>query len=653
MPITDRDFHWPTRSDYDLAMYNMHEFVLDDDIRDGRLASSESRILHFGAAVTTSLYHVEDLQGHNWMIRCFCEADAESAVEEDLEKTSPPADILSRYEKIAAFCNTHKADIPALLPVTYVRQGIEVNYFKRDFGDKPEFLKKEILPFVKMPFIRGVSLGRFIAGKCSSHSDLHDKDALRLLADAWVEMIRSLEKAHMAHGDLDLTNVKVESWQPGSLPVLRLIDYDNFYIPELAGYPQTEKGHEAFQHPYFFWVAERPFNDEMDRFSALVIYISIKVLADHPEMYRKAGADESNRLLFTTRDYQTEQTGTSSRIQELLDLNIPGLNPFLEALRYSLRNNCMPPSLKEIGGGDVELTPRKHVAPQRISDPKPVVPGRESHEEEFKPIEILEISWVDWDNAVYRVDKDEPLIKDAADPAPHVPRNWPPRPSAQPSPERNRRSPDRDPERTVRAPEPEQMPQPLHPQRSSQREQQWEQPAEIRQPQRAEQLPKVQQPQPAAQQSFQPPVVQQPQRIEQSVQLPRAEAQPRQEQLHLQGNRESYQEVAWGSSSPQASSYEDVPSAIDLGATVPGTRDYGYNAYGYENDGRESRQGTSSLNPTIIGCMAIAIVLLIIVVLVFLLVSRASGLVPHATGFAQVQHLLLVPFTTIYSHRIV
>lgn len=685
MPITDRDFHWPTRSDYDLAMYNMQESVLDTDIRDGILASSNSRIHHFGGAITTSLYRVEDLQGRNWAIRCFCEADA--ALEEGLERTSPPPDILSRYKKIEAFCNAHKGDIPALSPITYVKQGIEVNYFERDFADRPvSHLKKEILPFIKMPFIRGISLGRFIASKCSQYSDLHDKDALRLLADAWVEMIRSLEKAHMAHGDLDLTNVKVEAWQLGSLPVLRLIDYDNFYIPELAGYPQTEKGHEAFQHPYFFWAVERPFNEEMDRFSALVIYISIKVLAAYPEMYQKAGADESNRLLFTSRDYQREQESSSSRIQELIDLNVPGLTPFLEALRYSLQNNCMPPSLDEIGGGDVELTPRRAVAPLSIEDPDPVVPNRGGREEEYKPAEILEISWIDWENADYRVARDEPLIKDSPTPASQAPRNWPPRPSTPPPPERNRRSPD--PERPVRAAQPEPSPQPPQRQEPSRKEQEWEYPP-VRQPRRAErqspqpqrfesQPPQARQPQYAEQpqpsQARQPQYpeqpqssVRQPQRAEQQLsQLPQVRSpqrmepqpplaqpsRPQAQRNQQQGSRESDQEAAWNASPAGAASYDDFRSPEDLTTVMASGRDYGYNANGYEDDSREHEQVAWRFNPTLVGCIAVVVVVLLIVLLVFLIV-HATALAPQAPVFAQVPHLLLIPHSALHFHKIV
>src|SRR5207302_11322506 len=119
---------------------------------------------------------------------------------------------------------------------------------------------------------------------------------------ALFRMIRVIVAVSMAHGDLDLSNVLVE--QHNTHVILRLIDYDNTWIPELVGRNQTEHGHENFQHPSFMPPHQRPYYAGMDRFSALVIYISLKMLVSHPRLYDDWGANEADRLLLSEQDYQ-------------------------------------------------------------------------------------------------------------------------------------------------------------------------------------------------------------------------------------------------------------------------------------------------------------------------------------------------------------
>ncbi|MGB8347101.1 MAG: hypothetical protein WCD86_19600 [Ktedonobacteraceae bacterium] len=303
---------WPSRDEYDLAVARWAETLLDPELRGGKLDYDHLGIRRYGGAnLYVCIYKISD-----WMIRCFCST----------HNRLPPADIRERYRAIAAFSEQYSGRIAALAHLTYYDQGVTVG--------------SRFMPLVKMPFFAGCpSLGEFLMDHYSEAA------VMQQLCDAWLRMIGELETASMAHGDLDLSNVLVE--RRGPTLVLRLIDYDNTWIPALSGRGQTEHGHQHFQHPAFMPPNLRPFAVDMDRFSALVIYISLKTLISQPQLYDQWGADESERLLFADTDYQNAgQPG--NRIAQLRQVCTPDLYPYLDELQAALRERRMPRSLSAI-----------------------------------------------------------------------------------------------------------------------------------------------------------------------------------------------------------------------------------------------------------------------------------------------------------------
>jgi hypothetical protein len=359
------DVLWPTKEDYDdVVMNNLRDRVFDRDLNHGKLAETNTGILRLGGAnLYTCIYKIDQ-----WIMRCFCRT----------EHNEPPPAVQQRYKYISDFCRQHSTQTSALVPVYYIENGIEVDCLDRSSYVVIETAK---FPIVKMPFVTGLPLGSFIA---ANHQN---SVKMQRLCDAWFHMIYELETIQMAHGDLDLTNVVVVQKPAETKITLKLIDYDNVWIPTVAAYKQPEFGHEPFQHPAFF-SKERPYNAEMDRFSALVIYISLKALTTHPALYRddKWGADDTHRLLLSASDYKAEQRGSpSGRIQQLRAMNIQGLEPYLDDLSYALHKGCMPRSLNEIASTPPTRHNTIHVEPPRHdttewsrSDPYP-----------------------DWDRAVY------------------------------------------------------------------------------------------------------------------------------------------------------------------------------------------------------------------------------------------------------------
>lgn len=345
---------WPTRDEYDIAVARWTETIWDADIRSGTLAYDNMGICRFGGAnLYVSIYKIGD-----WMVRCFCSKPG---------KKQTPLDIQERYQAIDRFGRTHAQRISALVPITYLEQGITVGM--------------RVLPIVKMPFLTGCpSLGEFIM------DSYYDHTTMQRLCAAWLRMIGELETASMAHGDLDLTNVLVQ--QTASELTLKLIDYDNTWIPELAGHGQTECGHIHFQHPQFLPPHPRPYSVEMDRFSALVMYISLKTLVTQPKLYEDWGADESERLLLVDTDYQNAGLA-GSRLEQLRSLSSPDMYPYIDELSASLREARMPCSLTTLTQGAV----LPHFTAQPMQTVRTMQPQR--------PAGPVAPARADWKNAVY------------------------------------------------------------------------------------------------------------------------------------------------------------------------------------------------------------------------------------------------------------
>jgi hypothetical protein len=363
--MTKANFIWPTVDDYDLAMQDRAKTALDKDLKRGKLDEDSMGIKRYGGAnLYACLYRVDD-----WMIRCFCRA----------HKRKPPDDITDRYSEISKFCLASSNEASPLLPVTYVDRGLSVDYINPDTS---EVERTEIVPIVKMPFIEAPSLGAFVE---HNHTN---QTIMERLAEAWLQMIRELERIKMAHGDLDLTNVKVR--ERGGNLTLKLIDYDNVWIPSLSGRPQTEFGHAPFQHPEFIKNHQRPYDVTMDRFSALVMYISLKALAVRPQLYKAWGADDVDHLLLSKADYESEIQASgadyySRRIPQLKN-EAPALTPYIDELCSALHNRRIPQSL------DTILRAPTHRV--RTQEPPSTAPGsRKIGIYDFKNVEPAQGPW--------------------------------------------------------------------------------------------------------------------------------------------------------------------------------------------------------------------------------------------------------------------
>lgn len=188
-------------------------------------------------------------------------------------------------------------------------------------------------PILKMEWVEGESL------KAYMERNLRNSSALRDVADRFLEMVRMLQAAGVAHGDLQHGNLLVCGRD------LRLVDYDGMFVPALAGFPSAELGHPNYQHPNR---APTDFNKTLDNFSAWVVFLSLYALSVAPDLWDGAGKlDEC--LLFRKEDFRAPYA--SPVIQALArstDSTLQQLTLRFQVLLYSTPAEAVLPEVSRV-----------------------------------------------------------------------------------------------------------------------------------------------------------------------------------------------------------------------------------------------------------------------------------------------------------------
>src|SRR5438270_97349 len=123
MPSHATDVRWPTRYDYDIAIENLSQNLLDTELSSGRLASTKSGIIQYATTCSVNcLYRVD-----NWMVRCFCR----------FENREPDENITERYQRLGVFFRDNQTRVSALIPLNFLEKGIKVDFFERDEFNSP------------------------------------------------------------------------------------------------------------------------------------------------------------------------------------------------------------------------------------------------------------------------------------------------------------------------------------------------------------------------------------------------------------------------------------------------------------------------------------------------------------------------------------
>lgn len=185
-----------------------------------------------------------------------------------------------RYEIISEYIK-HEKPVNCLVKFEYLEDSIRCSDGKW-------------YPMIIMDWVEGETLFNWVRARSLENN----QPALEAAAQYWIEVVREMETAHISHGDYQHANIMVT---PDGY--LKLVDYDCMCVPQLVGRRNLEIGVEPYQHPQRN--GHTLLSLEMDRYSALLIYISLRALASNPQLWNtyveQPGYD---KLLFRVEDIQ-------------------------------------------------------------------------------------------------------------------------------------------------------------------------------------------------------------------------------------------------------------------------------------------------------------------------------------------------------------
>src|SRR5947207_6034943 len=250
-------------------------------------------------------------EGQNvWAVRCFLR---------------PISDHAERYAAISKHLQKNRAAHSTKF--FYLADGLRI--------------KGGTFPIVKMAWVQGQHLDR------CAESLLGQPKELAGLREKFRTLVKEVEAAKFAHGDLQHGNILVSGKE------LLLIDYDGMWVPALIGRQATEIGHRAYQHPKRSVSDYGPY---LDRFSALVIYLSLRAL----EVDRKLWEQDytGDNLLFGREDFN--EPGKTPIWGDLAGLNNPEVSYLAGVLAALLTKPVKDlPRLEAVLSGSAGVKPRE------------------------------------------------------------------------------------------------------------------------------------------------------------------------------------------------------------------------------------------------------------------------------------------------------
>lgn len=171
---------------------------------------------------------------------------------------------------------------------------VHLPYFvKFHYVDKGLATSLGVEPVVVMDWVKALPLKEFIK------HHLNDKQALELLNNNFLAMVKDLHHHNLSHGDLQHGNMLVKD--DGSII---LVDYDSMFVPQIAGFDDEIKGLEGYQHEAR-WNNDKV-SPKADYFSELVIYLSIMSLIEKPILWDDLKMEDSETMLFSGKDIRSK-----------------------------------------------------------------------------------------------------------------------------------------------------------------------------------------------------------------------------------------------------------------------------------------------------------------------------------------------------------
>ena len=260
----------PTGSDYAEAVQHPERCFSDPDLKSASFERMPMGLPRMISGNFASVFPVTSAAGHKYAVKCFTRHESHQ---------------LERYKRISA-------QLEKLKP-----------WWATDFQFVPEGIHVDgaRYPILRMNWVQGLTLTRWVS------DNVYKPAAVANLSDRFEELARDLAASGMAHGDLQAGNLLVAD--DGRL---HLVDYDGMYVPGLDGLPPDEVGHPDYQPP---GRSQHDYGPAMDRFSAWLISLSLKILAAAPELWDQLNPAHDEYLLLNRNDLH--DLGSSPRLSAL------------------------------------------------------------------------------------------------------------------------------------------------------------------------------------------------------------------------------------------------------------------------------------------------------------------------------------------------
>src|SRR5260370_5341410 len=246
---------WPDLTEYHEALQHPPKSFADAGLKQAKIELDRFGMPKPATGGNAVVYKASE-RAETWAVRCFLR---------------PISDHAERYAAISR--HLEKARLSYGARFLFLKDGIlgRGNWF----------------PVVKMAWVDGDLFHRYI------EDHLKQPAVLAGLRGKWRTLVRELEAARLAHGDLQHGNILVRK------DSLVLVDYDGMWVPALNGRSATEIGHRSYQHPKR---SESDFGPYLDRFPALVIYLSLAALEHNPKLWDDYHTGDN--LLFVRDDFR-------------------------------------------------------------------------------------------------------------------------------------------------------------------------------------------------------------------------------------------------------------------------------------------------------------------------------------------------------------
>src|SRR5438105_5103089 len=245
---------WPDLTEYHEALQYPQRSLGDSELQTAQIDKDRFGMPKPATGGNAVVYRATQNQ-NVWAVRCFLR---------------PISDHAERYAAISKHLQKNRAAHSTKF--VYLADGLRI--------------KGGTFPIVKMAWVQGPSLDRFVEGL------LDQPRELAALREKFRTLVKDVESAKFAHGDLQHGNCPVSGKE------LLLSDYDGMWVPALIGRKATEIGHRAYQHPNR---SETDYGPYLDRFSALVIYLSLRALEINRKLWDQYYTGDN--LLFVREDF--------------------------------------------------------------------------------------------------------------------------------------------------------------------------------------------------------------------------------------------------------------------------------------------------------------------------------------------------------------